>query len=58
VVVTTAAGVQVAETGTELTPLDLETGSLLGFGSDWMTVAPSETSILAETGTGQFGRSW
>ena len=56
-VVTTAAGVQVAEPGTEPTSLDLETGSLFGFGSDWMTVEPHETSILAETGTGQLGRS-
>ena len=39
-VVTVAAGVQVAETGTEPTLLDLETGLLLGFGSDWMTVGP------------------
>ena len=37
--------------------LDLETGSLLGFGSDWTTVRPSETSILAEIGMGQLGRS-
>ena len=37
--------------------LDLETGSLLGFGSDWTTVGPSETSILAEIGMGQLGRS-
>ena len=43
-VVTTAAGVQVAEPGTEPTSLDLETGSLFGFGSDWMTVEPHETS--------------
>ena len=56
-VVTAAAGVEVAETGTELTSLDLETGSLLGFGSDWMIVGPPETSILAEIGTGQLGRS-
>ena len=37
--------------------LDLETGSLLGFGSDWTTVGLFETAILAEIGTGQLGRS-
>ena len=37
--------------------LDLEAGSLIGFGSDWTTVGPSETPILAEIGMGQLGRS-
>ena len=55
-VVTVAAGVMAAETGTEIWIWDLETRLLIGSGSNWIIMGPPTTSIFAEVGTGQLER--